>query len=77
MNQDIDALTARIAELEAQNQRQKKMIDALVRRAEQGGGTQVDAWGAFQHSVVLADQVRRKPKSLTTPCTLLSQLTAS
>ncbi len=64
MSESKAALQARIAELEAENSRQKKIIDALVRRAEQGGCGQVDAWGAFQHSVVLADQVREKTEEL-------------
>ncbi|SKA46408.1 hybrid sensor histidine kinase/response regulator [Enterovibrio nigricans] len=62
-NKDKD-LEAQIAVLKAENERQKKMIDALVHRVEQGSSTQVDAWGAFQHSVVLADQVRDKTEEL-------------
>lgn len=53
-----------IEALKEENARQKKMIDALVKRVEQGASGQVDAWGAFQHSVVLADQVREKTEEL-------------
>ena len=58
------SLAQRMRALEEENARQKKIIDALVKRAEQGGSGQVDAWGAFQHSVVLADQVREKTEEL-------------
>lgn len=57
-------LAQHIEALKEENARQKKMIDALVKRVEQGGSGQVDAWGAFQHSVVLADQVREKTEEL-------------
>ncbi|USH02206.1 PAS-domain containing protein [Grimontia kaedaensis] len=58
------SLEQQLAALKEENARQKKMIDALVKRVEQGGSGQVDAWGAFQHSVVLADQVREKTEEL-------------
>ncbi|WP_283131505.1 hybrid sensor histidine kinase/response regulator [Enterovibrio norvegicus] len=64
MSQNEKELKQRIAALEEENARQKKMIEALVHRVEQGGSPQVDAWGAFQHSVVLADQVRDKTEEL-------------
>ncbi|MDD1793827.1 PAS domain-containing protein [Enterovibrio sp. ZSDZ42] len=64
MNKKQQALEQEIAALKTENARQKKMIDALVRRVEQGGSGQLDAWGAFQHSVVLADQVREKTDEL-------------
>ncbi|WP_394212185.1 NahK/ErcS family hybrid sensor histidine kinase/response regulator [Enterovibrio calviensis] len=65
MSDKQQTLEQQLAALKAENARQKKMIDALVRRVEQGGGgAQLDAWGAFQHSVVLADQVREKTDEL-------------
>ncbi|BCL70110.1 hypothetical protein TUMSATVNIG1_20690 [Vibrio nigripulchritudo] len=49
-----------------ENARQKKIIDSLVRRVEQDSSHRVDPYAAFQHSVMLADQVREKTEELNT-----------
>lgn len=59
-------LEQRVSELEAENARQKKIIDALIHRVEQGSRQRIDPYGAFQHSVILAEQVREKTEELNT-----------
>lgn len=59
-----EALKRQLEEALLENERQKKIIDSLVRRVEQDNSHRVDPYAAFQHSVVLADKVREKTEEL-------------
>ncbi|MDX1756826.1 MAG: NahK/ErcS family hybrid sensor histidine kinase/response regulator [Marinobacter sp.] len=54
----------RIAELEAENARLRKIRDALIQRVESGAAHKPDPYAAFEHSVVLAEQVRERTEAL-------------
>ena len=57
-------LQARIAALEAQNARLHTINAALIERVESGQSLRSDGYAAFQHSVVLAEQVRERTDAL-------------
>lgn len=57
-------LQARITELERDNAKLRKINGALIERVESGGGHRADPYGAFEHSVVLAEQVRERTEAL-------------
>jgi PAS domain S-box-containing protein len=57
-------LQARIADLEKDNAKLRKINGALIERVESGGGHRADPYGAFEHSVVLAEQVRERTEAL-------------
>lgn len=59
-----DARDRRIAELEAENERLKKIRDALIVRVESGLSLKPEPYAAFEHSVVLAEQVRERTEAL-------------
>ncbi|WP_091815714.1 hybrid sensor histidine kinase/response regulator [Marinobacter mobilis] len=65
-NTDGSALAyqQRIAELEAENERLRKIRDALIQRVESGDDHKPDPYGAFEHSVILAEQVRERTDAL-------------
>ncbi|MDX1457635.1 MAG: NahK/ErcS family hybrid sensor histidine kinase/response regulator [Marinobacter sp.] len=54
----------RIAELEAENERLRSIRDALIQRVESGVAHKPDPYAAFEHSVVLAEQVRERTEAL-------------
>lgn len=54
----------RIAELEAENQRLRRIRDALIVRVESGAGHKPAPYAAFEHSVILAEQVRERTEAL-------------
>ncbi|MBJ7276906.1 PAS domain-containing hybrid sensor histidine kinase/response regulator [Marinobacter salarius] len=54
----------RIAELEAENERLRKIRDALIVRVESGSAHKPEPYAAFEHSVVLAEQVRERTEAL-------------
>ncbi|MCM0613355.1 PAS domain-containing protein [Marinobacter sediminum] len=54
----------RIAELEAENERLRKIRDALIVRVESGSAHKPEPYAAFEHSVVLAEQVRERTDAL-------------
>lgn len=54
----------RIAELEAENQRLRSIRDALIVRVESGAGHKPAPYAAFEHSVILAEQVRERTEAL-------------
>ncbi|MGL4315457.1 MAG: hybrid sensor histidine kinase/response regulator NahK/ErcS' [Pseudomonas sp.] len=64
-------LEARIAELEAQNARLRTINSALIERVESGHSLRSDGYAAFQHSVVLAEQVRERTDALNQAMTEL------
>ncbi|MFD2176484.1 NahK/ErcS family hybrid sensor histidine kinase/response regulator [Veronia pacifica] len=64
MTDSKQALQQQLDALRQENDRQKKIIDSLIHRVEKGSRPHGDAWSAFQHSVVLADQVREKTEAL-------------
>ena len=53
-------LEARIAELEEENLCLERIRDALIERVEAGGVVRAHPYAAFEHSVVLAEQVRER-----------------
>ncbi|MCG7198353.1 PAS domain-containing protein [Marinobacter pelagius] len=54
----------RIAELEAENQRLRRIRDALIERVESGVAHKPEPYAAFEHSVILAEQVRERTDAL-------------
>src|SRR5690554_4763995 len=58
------ALLQRIAELEGENERLRKIRDALIVRVESGAAHKPEPYAAFEHSVVLAEQVRERTEAL-------------
>ncbi|HET8801950.1 MAG TPA: PAS-domain containing protein, partial [Marinobacter sp.] len=59
-----DSRDQRIAELEAENQRLRRIRDALIVRVESGSAHKPEPYAAFEHSVVLAEQVRERTEAL-------------
>ncbi|WP_228752822.1 NahK/ErcS family hybrid sensor histidine kinase/response regulator [Marinobacter sp. CA1] len=59
-----DPRDRRIAELEAENGRLQRIRDALIQRVESGVTHKPDPYAAFEHSVVLAEQVRERTDAL-------------
>ena len=57
-------LSLRIAELELENQRLRSIRDALIVRVESGTGHKPAPYAAFEHSVILAEQVRERTEAL-------------
>jgi len=53
-----------IAELEAENQRLRRIRDALIVRVESGVAHKPEPYAAFEHSVILAEQVRERTDAL-------------
>lgn len=58
-------LAQRVAELEADNERLRKIRDALIVRVESGAAHKPEPYAAFEHSVVLAEQVRERTEALS------------
>ncbi|MBY4675872.1 hybrid sensor histidine kinase/response regulator [Marinobacterium arenosum] len=54
----------RIAELEAENARLRRINQALIERVESGQAQRAGPYAAFEHSVVLAEQVRDRTEAL-------------
>lgn len=54
----------RIAELEVENQRLRRIRDALIVRVESGSAHKPEPYAAFEHSVILAEQVRERTEAL-------------
>lgn len=52
------------ARLMAENTRLRRICDALIERVESSNMTPTAPYGAFQHSVVLAEQVRERTQAL-------------
>ncbi|MDH0895804.1 MULTISPECIES: hybrid sensor histidine kinase/response regulator NahK/ErcS' [unclassified Pseudomonas] len=68
---DCAELRARVAELEARNARLEKINAALIERVESGHSLRSDGYAAFQHSVILAEQVRERTDALNQAMTEL------
>lgn len=64
LNAAADARDQRIAELEAENERLKAIRDALIVRVESGSPQKPAPYAAFEHSVILAEQVRERTEAL-------------
>ncbi len=58
------SLLQRVRELEAQNQKLQKINRALIERVESGVSHSTNPYAAFEHSVVLAEQVRDRTEEL-------------
>ncbi|WP_354446238.1 NahK/ErcS family hybrid sensor histidine kinase/response regulator [Marinobacter sp. MBR-99] len=54
----------RIAELESENRRLRDIRDALIVRVESGSAHKPEPYAAFEHSVILAEQVRERTEAL-------------
>lgn len=54
----------RIAALEAENRRLRRIRDALIQRVESGVTHRPEPYAAFEHSVILAEQVRERTEAL-------------
>src|SRR3990167_2488935 len=61
---DVAELQARCAALEKDNHKLKRINTALIERVESVHSRGDDAYAAFQHSVVLAEQVRERTDAL-------------
>jgi len=61
---DEDERDRRIAELEAENERLRRIRDALIVRIESGPAHKPEPCAAFEHSVVLAEPVREHTGAL-------------
>ncbi|MGM0953033.1 MAG: NahK/ErcS family hybrid sensor histidine kinase/response regulator [Pseudomonadota bacterium] len=59
-----DQRDSRIAELEAENERLRRIRDALIVRVESGSAHKPEPYAAFEHSVILAEQVRERTEAL-------------
>lgn len=68
------ALEQRLAALEEENRKLKKINTVLVERVESGSAQGTNAYSAFEHSVVLAEQVRERTEALNM---VLSELKSS
>ena len=58
------ALEARIAELERENAKLHRIKQALIERVESSSTVRTAPYAAFEHSVVLAEQVRERTEAL-------------
>ncbi|MCW1247222.1 PAS-domain containing protein [Pseudomonas sp. SAICEU22] len=63
-SQDIAELQAQLAALQHENHKLRRINDALIERVESGVTRGNDPYAAFQHSVVLAEQVRERTDAL-------------
>ncbi|MCL6701968.1 hybrid sensor histidine kinase/response regulator NahK/ErcS' [Pseudomonas sp. T1.Ur] len=61
---DIAELQAQLAALQHENHKLRRINDALIERVESGVTRGSDPYAAFQHSVVLAEQVRERTDAL-------------
>jgi len=61
---DVAELQARCRALETENHKLKRINGALIERVESNHSRGDDAYTAFQHSVVLAEQVRERTDAL-------------
>jgi two-component system, sensor histidine kinase len=59
-----DPKDQKIAELEGENERLRTIRDALILRVESGSAHKPDPYAAFEHSVMLAEQVRERTDAL-------------
>lgn len=59
-----DERDRRIAELEAENERLRRIRDALITRVESSTAVKPEPYAAFEHSVILAEQVRERTEAL-------------
>mgnify|MGYP005988931591 CR=1 FL=1 len=57
-------LQAELAQLKKQNEKLKKINDALMQRVEENGENQYAPYTAFEHSIHLAEQVKEKTQTL-------------
>lgn len=64
MPQDIAELQAELARLRLENHKLQRINGALIERVESGATRGNDPYAAFQHSVVLAEQVRERTDAL-------------
>lgn len=63
-HRELDDRDQRIAELEAENARLRRIRDALITRVESSTAVKPEPYAAFEHSVILAEQVRERTEAL-------------
>ncbi len=68
-------MQARIQELEQENTKLRRMKDALIERVESSGSVRTAPYAAFEHSVILAEQVRERTEALNAALAELKQST--
>lgn len=61
-----EQLLQRIAQLERENDKLTRMKDALIERVESSSTVRTAPYAAFEHSVILAEQVRERTEALNT-----------
>lgn len=61
---EVDERDRRITELEAENARLRRIRDALITRVESSAAHKPEPYAAFEHSVILAEQVRERTEAL-------------
>lgn len=61
---DMEALKARIQELEQKHEQQKKINRVLIERVENNSTNRTTHYAAFEHSVIMAEQVRERTEQL-------------
>lgn len=59
-----DELQAKLAKLEYENNKLKRINQALIERVEAATSDRSDPYAAFEHSVILAEQVRERTDAL-------------
>ncbi|WP_067864583.1 PAS domain-containing hybrid sensor histidine kinase/response regulator [Neptuniibacter marinus] len=69
-----ESLESQIQRLEEENRKLRKINNVLIERVEAGGSQGANPYSAFEHSVVLAEQVRERTDALHS---VLSELKAS
>lgn len=62
---DPQKMARRLAALEAENAKLVKINQALIERVESGGAMSAAPYAAFEHAVVLAEQVRERTEALS------------
>lgn len=60
----VEQLQAQLATLANDNRKLRRINGALIERVESGASRRDDSYAAFQHSVVLAEQVRERTDAL-------------
>ncbi|SIQ26280.1 PAS domain S-box-containing protein [Marinobacterium stanieri] len=75
MTTDMTAaqMQARIDELEQENAKLRRMKDALIERVESSSSVRTAPYAAFEHSVILAEQVRERTEALNAALAELKQ----
>lgn len=63
-SEDVEVLKLRILELEKKNEQQHKINRVLIERVENSSTNKTTHYAAFEHSVIMAEQVRERTEQL-------------